>query len=60
MELSSSKIKKILIFREMELSSSNIKRFLIYSQKKVFLIFPETETTKEFLIFQEPEFICIS
>ena len=43
MELSSSKIKKFLIFREMKISSSNIKKFLIFSQKKAFLIFLETE-----------------
>ena len=41
MELSSSKIKKFLIFQEMELSSSNIKKSLIFSQKKAFLIFRE-------------------
>ena len=44
----------------MELFSSNIKKFLIFSQKKTFLIFPETETPKKFLIFQETEFIYIS
>ena len=45
----------------MELSSSNIKKFLIFSQKKTFLIFRETETPKKsfyfrkwnFLLFQE-------
>ena len=36
MELSSSNIKKILIFPQK-------KAFLIFSQKKVFLIFPEME-----------------
>ena len=36
MELSSSKIKKILIF-------SQKKAFLLFSQKKAFLIFPKTE-----------------
>ena len=35
--------KKFLIFPEMELSSSNIKKILIFSQKKVFLIFPKME-----------------
>ena len=39
----------------MELSTSNIKKFLIFSQKKTFLIFRETETSKKFLIFQETE-----
>ena len=43
MELSSSKIKKFLIFQEMEFSDSNIKKFLIFYQKKAFLIFQETE-----------------
>ena len=36
MELSSSNIKKILIFCQK-------KAFLIFSQKKAFLIFPEME-----------------
>ena len=70
-----------LVFLEMELSSSNIKKILIFPQKKAFLIFPEmdpstfypklkkwkksspwkllmlqqTETLKAFLIFQETE-----
>ena len=44
----------------MELSSSNIKKFLIFSQKKDFLIFRETETPKKFLIFQERELSYIS
>ena len=35
--------KKFLIFPEMELSSSNIKKILIFSQKKAFYIFLETE-----------------
>ena len=43
MELSSSKIKKLLIFQEMELSGYNIKKFFIFSQKKAFLIFLEME-----------------
>ena len=37
----------------MELSSSNIKKLLIFSQIKTFLIFRETEIPKKFLIFQE-------
>ena len=37
MELSSSKIKKFLIFQEMELSGSDIKKFPIFPQKKAFL-----------------------
>ena len=41
MKLSSSKIKKFLIFEEMELPGSNIKKFFIFSQKKAFLIFRE-------------------
>ena len=40
-------------FREMELSSSSIKKFLIFSQKKSFLMFQERETPKKFLMFQE-------
>ena len=60
----------------MELSSSNIKKMLIFSQKNVFLIFPEMEpcifqpqamkikksTCRKFLIFQETKtpqnFLC--
>ena len=61
MELSSSKIKKFLIFQEVELSSPNTEKILMFSQKKAFLIlqkwnvliFQETETPKKFLIFQE-------
>ena len=33
--------KKFLIFPEMKLSSSNIKKILIFSQKKAFLIFSQ-------------------
>ena len=36
----------------MELSSSNIKKFLIFSQQKSFLIFQETETLKNLLYFR--------
>ena len=43
MELSSLKIKKFLIFREMQISGSNIKKFLIFSQKKAFLTIWEME-----------------
>ena len=62
MELSSSNIKKILIFSqkkaflkfpEMEPSkishasgNGNPEKFLIFSQEKTFLIFQETETPK--------------
>ena len=49
-----------LIFREMELSGSNIKKFFLFSQKKAFLIFRETETTKKLFIFQETELSYIS
>ena len=35
MGLSSSKIKKILIFQEIELSSSNTKTFLIFLEMKL-------------------------
>ena len=34
---------------------SNIKKLLIFSQKKAVLIFQETESTKEILMFQEME-----
>ena len=44
----------------MELSKSNNKKYLIFSQKKAFLIFWQTETTKKFLIFQEMELSYIS
>ena len=44
----------------MTLYSSKIKKFLIFFQKKAFLIFPKTETSKEFLIFQEMELSYIS
>ena len=44
----------------MEPYSFNIKKVLIFSQKKAFLIFWETETSKKFLIFQETEFSYIS
>ena len=61
--------KKFLVFQKMELSSSNIKKLLIFSQKKAFLIFPKKEpctfqiklkkikqsTPRKFLIFQEME-----
>ena len=45
MKLSSSKIKKILIFQEMELSSPKFKKFLIFFLKKVFLVFQEGTCT---------------
>ena len=49
MELSSFKIKKILLFQEIELSSSKIKKFLKFSEMEIpNLIF--------FLIFQEETF----
>ena len=44
----------------MDLSSSNIKKFLIFSEKKAFLIFRHTETPKKFIIFQETELSYIS
>ena len=39
MELPSSKNKIVLTFQEMELSSPKIKKVLIFSQKKLFLYF---------------------
>ena len=44
----------------MELSGSNIKKFLVFSQKKVFLIFRETDISKKFLVFQEMKVSYIS
>ena len=44
----------------MELSSSNIKKFPIFSQKKTFVIFPETKTTQNSVIFQKTEHFYIS
>ena len=39
----------------MELSSSNIKKIIIFSQNKAFLIFQKIETSKKLFIFQETE-----
>ena len=36
------------------------KKFLIFSRIKAFLLFPETETSKKFFIFQETELSYIS
>ena len=56
--------KKVLIFQEMELSSSKIKKFVIFSQKTAFLVFLEMEQApknkkkfapSKFLLFQEME-----
>ena len=44
----------------MKLSSSKIKKFLIFSQKKAFLLFAKMETPKEFFIFQETKLSYIS
>ena len=68
--------RKIFIFQEVtflaqiiKLSGSNIKKFLIFSQKKVFLIFQETDSPppppppplpKKILILQEMELSYIS
>ena len=38
---------------------STIKKLLIFSQKKAVLIFQETESTKEILMFQEMELFHI-
>ena len=43
MELSSSKIKKFLIFQEMELCSPNTEKILMFSQKKAVLILQKME-----------------
>ena len=53
--------KKFLIFLEMKLSSSNIKKILIFSQKKTFPIFSQKKALlifsqkKAFLNFPEME-----
>ena len=44
MEVSSSNIKKLLIF-------SQKKEFLIFSQKKTVLTFPETELSSSFISY---------
>ena len=38
---------------KMEISNSNIKKLLTFSQKKVVLIFQETQTPKKHLIFSQ-------
>ena len=47
MELSSSKIRKLLIFWEIELSSAKIKTVLIFSPKKLFLYFGKQNFLKK-------------
>ena len=37
----------------MKLSGSNIKKFLTFSQNKAFLTFEETETLRNFIVFQQ-------
>ena len=54
MELSSSKIKKFLIFQEIARNGSNIKIFLYFFKRKLFLYFKKWN----FSIFQETS--CIS
>ena len=66
MELSSSNIKKILIFPEMKCytfqpQAKKIKNNPpLFFQKQPFLIFQETETLKKLLIFQETKLSYIS
>ena len=48
--------ENFIYFGEMELSSSNIKKFLIFSQKTAYLMFQEMEflgPSSKFLIYQE-------
>ena len=47
MELSSSKIKKFLIFQEIELFSPEINKVLIFSQKTFFLYFRKWSCLKK-------------
>ena len=49
MKLSSSKIKRSLVFHEMELSSPKIKKFLIFQRM-------ELSSLKFFLILEEETF----
>ena len=42
--------QKCLIFQDMELSSSNIKKIVIFYEKKAFLIVPEMEPARENLL----------
>ena len=44
----------------MGISDSNIKKFPTFSKRKLFLIFWETETLKNFLIFKKEELSYIS
>ena len=53
-------LKKDSYISENGTFQSTPKKFLIFSQKKAFLIFPETETSKNFFIFQETELSYIS
>ena len=50
MELSSTKIRKLLTFQAIELSGSNFlkRKLLLYFGKWNFLIFQETETPKKY------------
>ena len=43
----------------MKLCGIHIKKLLTFSQKKAFLIFQETETSKTFVTFQETETLKI-
>ena len=57
MELSSPKIKKILMFQEKQLSSSNSNKFLIFREMELFYILgnrnPPLLPPKKILILQE-------
>ena len=53
---SSSKNKEVCPEKISNISGNEApKKLLIFSQKKAFLIFPETETSKKFFIIQEKE-----
>ena len=57
MELSSPKIKKILMFQEKQLSSSNSNKFLIFREMELFYILgnrnPPLPPPQKILILQE-------
>ena len=58
MELSSPKIKKILMFQEKQLSSSNSNKFLIFREMELFYILgnrnpPPPPPPQKILILQE-------
>ena len=53
MELSSCKIKKIILFWEMRLFNPKIKKVLIFSQKKLFLYLRKRNISKKLSQLEE-------